>query len=48
MGKPLIASFVEIQHEPNIWAWSGKMIESRASPSDCHNTARKMPDEDAF
>jgi hypothetical protein len=46
MGCPLIAGFVEIQHEPKKWAWSGETTESRASLSDCHNKARIMSDED--
>jgi hypothetical protein len=46
MENPLIAGFVEIQHEPKTWAWSGKMIESQASSSDCHKTAEMMPDEE--
>jgi hypothetical protein len=48
MGNPLIAGFVETQHEPNTWAWSGETTEGQASPSDCDNTAEKMSDEDAL
>jgi hypothetical protein len=48
MGNPLIAGFVEIQHEIKSPAWSGKTTEGQASPSDCHNTAKKMSDEDVF
>jgi hypothetical protein len=46
MENSLIAGAVEIQHEPKIWAWSGKTTEGQASPSDCHNTAKIMPDEE--
>ena len=48
MRNPLIAGFVEIQHEPKTWAWSGEMTEGQASPSDCHNTAMIMSDEDVL
>ena len=44
MGNPLIAGFVDIQHEPTTWAWSGKTTEGQGSPSDCHKTAKIMPD----
>jgi hypothetical protein len=47
MGNPLIAGFVETQHEPKTLAWNGKTTEGQASPSDCHNTAKIMSDEDA-
>jgi hypothetical protein len=47
MGNPLIAGFVEIQHDIKSPAWSGKMTEGQASPSDCHNSAKKMTGEDA-
>ena len=43
--NPLIAGFVEIQHESKPWAWSGKTTEGQASPSDCHKTAKMMSDE---
>jgi hypothetical protein len=46
MENPLIAGFVEIQHEPKTWAWSGKTTEGQASPSDCHKTAKMMSDEE--
>ena len=46
MENPLIAGFVEIQHEPKTWAWSGKTTEGQASPSDCHKTAIMMSDEE--
>jgi len=46
MGNQLIAGFVEIHQEPKTWKWSGKMTEGQASPSDCHNTAKIMSDED--
>ena len=42
MENPLIAGFVEIQHEPKKWAWSGKTTEGQGGPSDCHKTARMM------
>jgi hypothetical protein len=45
MENPLIAGFVEVQHEPKTWAWSGKTTEGQASPSDCHLIARMMSDE---
>jgi len=48
MGNPLIAGFVETQHEPNTWGWSGKTTEGKASPSDCQNTAKIMSDEDVL
>jgi hypothetical protein len=44
MANPLIACFVEIQHEPKTWAWSGKRSEGQASPSDCHETAEMVSD----
>jgi hypothetical protein len=34
MGNPLIADFVEIQHELKTWAWSGKTTEGQASQDD--------------
>jgi hypothetical protein len=46
MGNPLFAGFVEIQHEPETCAWSGKTTDGLASPSDCHNTAKLLSDED--
>jgi len=46
MGNPLIADFVEIQHELKTWAWSGKTTEGQASPSDCHKSAKIMSDEE--
>ena len=46
MENPLIAGFVEIQHEPKTWAWSGKTTEGQASSSDCHKTAKMMSDEE--
>jgi hypothetical protein len=46
MENPLITGFVEIQHEPKPWAWSGKTTEGQASPSDCHKTAKMMSDEE--
>jgi hypothetical protein len=46
MENPLIAGFVEIQHEPNTWAWSGEKTQGQASPSDCHKTAEIMTDEE--
>jgi hypothetical protein len=48
MGNPLIAGFVEKQHEAKILTWSGKTTEGKASPSDCHNTAKIMPVEDFY
>jgi hypothetical protein len=48
VGNPHIASSVEIQHEPITWAWSGKTTEGKASPTDCHNIAEILPDEDAL
>jgi hypothetical protein len=47
MGNPLIADFVEIQHEIKSPALSGKTTEGQASPSDCHNIAKIMSDKDA-
>jgi hypothetical protein len=44
MEKLLIAGFVEKQHETNTLAWSGKTTEGQDSPSDCHKTAKIMPD----
>jgi hypothetical protein len=29
MGNPLIAGFVEIQHEAKTWAWSGKRLRAK-------------------
>jgi hypothetical protein len=46
MENPLIAGFVEIQHEARTWAWSGKTTEDQASSSDCHTTAEIIFDED--
>ena len=46
MENLLIAGFVEIQHEPKTWAWSGKTTEGQTSPSDCHKTAKIMSDEE--
>jgi len=46
MRNPLIAGFVEIQHEPKTWAWRGKTTEGKASPSDCQNTAKIVSDEE--
>jgi len=48
MGNPLIAIFLKIQHEPIKWAWSDETTEGQASPSDCHNTAEMISDEDVF
>jgi hypothetical protein len=48
MENPLIAGFVEIQHEPKTWAWSGKTTKGQASPSDCHKTAKMMSDEEFY
>jgi hypothetical protein len=31
MENPLIAGFVEIQHEPKTWAWLGKTTEGQAA-----------------
>jgi hypothetical protein len=45
METPLIAGFVEIQHEPKTWAWSSETTEGKASPSDCHKTAEMMSGE---
>jgi hypothetical protein len=46
MKNPLIAGLVEIKQEPKTWAWSGKTTEGQASSSDCHKTAKMMPDEE--
>jgi hypothetical protein len=48
MENPLITGFVELQHEPKNWAWSGKTTEGQASPSDCHNTAKTISHEGAI
>jgi hypothetical protein len=48
MENPLIAGFVEKQHEAKTWAWSGKTTEGQANRSDCHKTAKIMPDEDVL
>jgi hypothetical protein len=45
MGNPLIAGFVEIQHELKTWAWSSKTTEGQASPSYCNKAAKMMSDE---
>ena len=42
MGILLIGAFVEKQHEIISPAWSGKTTEGLASPSDCHETAKRM------
>jgi hypothetical protein len=34
METPLIAGFVEKQHEAKTWAWSGKTKKSKTNPSD--------------
>jgi hypothetical protein len=44
MENPLIAGFVEKQHEAKTWAWSGKTTEGQASPSDCRKTAKIISD----
>jgi hypothetical protein len=46
MENPLIAGFVEIQHEQKSWGWSGKTNEGQAGPSDCHKTAKMISDEE--
>jgi hypothetical protein len=46
METPLIAGFVEKQHEAKTWTWSGKTTEDQAGLSDCYKTANIMPDED--
>jgi hypothetical protein len=48
MKNPLIAGFVEIQHEPKTFAWNGKTTEGQASPCDCHKTAQMMSDEELY
>jgi hypothetical protein len=48
MENPLIAGFVDKQHEAKTWAWSGKTTESQASPSDCHKAAKVMSEEYYF
>ena len=45
MENPLIAGFVDKQHEAKTWAWSGKKTEGKASPSDCHEAAKVMSEE---
>jgi len=45
MENPLIAGFVDKQHDTKTWAWSGKMTEGKASPFDCHETAKVMSEE---
>jgi hypothetical protein len=44
MESPLVGGFVEKQHEIRSPALSGKTTESLASPSDCHKTAKIMPE----
>jgi hypothetical protein len=46
MENPLIAGFVEKQHEAKTWAWSCEMTQGQASLSGCHNTAKIMFNED--
>ena len=46
MENPLIAGFVDKQHEAKTWAWSGETTEGQADPSDCHKTAKMMSDEE--
>jgi hypothetical protein len=46
METPLIAGFIEKQHEAKTWTWSGKKTEGQASPSDCHNKAKIIFNED--
>jgi hypothetical protein len=48
MENSIIAGFVEKQHEPKSWAWSGKTTEGQANPSDCHKAVKMMSDEDAL
>jgi hypothetical protein len=43
MENPLVAGVVEKQHEAKPWAWSGETTEGKASPSDCHETAKVVP-----
>jgi hypothetical protein len=48
MKIPLIATFVEKQHEIKSTAWSRKTTEGLASPSNCHKTAKIMSYEGAL
>jgi hypothetical protein len=45
MENPLIAGFVDKQHEAQTWAGIGKTTEGQASPSDCHEAAKVMSEE---
>jgi hypothetical protein len=46
MENPLIAGFVEKQHEVKTWAWSGKTTEGRRQidgPSSLPSRAKRLP-----
>ena len=45
METPLIAGFVDKQHEAKTWAKSGEATEGKASPSDCHEASMVMSEE---
>jgi len=46
MENPLIAGFVEKQHEAITWAWSCKTTEGQASPPNCNKEIKS--DEDSL
>jgi hypothetical protein len=47
-GNPLIECFFEKKYEMKIPAWSENTTVGQAGPSDCHKTAKIIPDEDNF